>query len=175
MTIKKTSSIVGLRSSRAGVIPFTIHKGTMMFCLGIDKRSGDYTDFGGGSKEREDAIMAAIREFKEESGHFVPTKAPDLLKHAMRHSFAAYTRDQTVLFVPFLDRSIGAMNHGFASKTTYEMSAIEWLTIEQFEQVLAGTSDRPMYHRVKRALDTISFSNFAFVVDAMTRHLQVKT
>jgi 8-oxo-dGTP pyrophosphatase MutT (NUDIX family) len=55
------------RTIRAGVIPYTMHKGQLHFLFGQDKRSNDLCDFGGGRKKGETSHDAALREFKEET------------------------------------------------------------------------------------------------------------
>lgn len=54
--------------TRSGVIPYIINKeGIIYFLLGVDRRSGEITDFGGGVKKNESSLVAGVREFKEES------------------------------------------------------------------------------------------------------------
>ena len=57
---------------RAGVIVYVEipgqHKSQLFFCLGLDQRTGDITDFGGGvTKKDPTALHAALREFHEET------------------------------------------------------------------------------------------------------------
>ena len=56
-------------SNRAGVILYDVS--ISKFIFGIDKKSGDITDFGGGCKKTEDIISTAKRELFEESGYFI--------------------------------------------------------------------------------------------------------
>lgn len=54
---------------RGGVIIYTEINNSIYFCLGIDTKSGDLTDFGGGISYKKDrtALNGGMREFKEES------------------------------------------------------------------------------------------------------------
>ena len=54
---------------RSGVIPYYLDPKTkkIIFLLAIDRRSGDYTDFGGGVKQTETALSGAKREFLQET------------------------------------------------------------------------------------------------------------
>lgn len=52
---------------RGGVLPYTIVENKLYFCFGVDKSSGDYTDFAGSVELGEDVIDGALREFEEES------------------------------------------------------------------------------------------------------------
>jgi hypothetical protein len=52
---------------RAGVIPYTIINGDLWFLMGVDAKTKDLSDFGGGRENRESIIDCAYREFIEET------------------------------------------------------------------------------------------------------------
>jgi len=53
---------------RGGVIPYFRHNGQIYFCLGIDSRTRELTDFGGGLELQDSGfIECAKREFTEET------------------------------------------------------------------------------------------------------------
>jgi len=52
---------------RAGVIPFTIYDNRLYFLMGIDRATGELTDFGGHSKMTETIAETALRELTEET------------------------------------------------------------------------------------------------------------
>src|SRR6185437_730049 len=60
-----------VKPPRAGLILYTRVKGDLWFGLGVDRQSGELTDFGGGVsyKRRHDehVIAGALREFNEET------------------------------------------------------------------------------------------------------------
>ena len=56
--------------ARAGVIPYTFSKGVIYYCLGLDAKYKELTDFGGGIKKKDfDNSTAALRELQEESSN----------------------------------------------------------------------------------------------------------
>lgn len=81
----RLSSVNGLsltkKVQRAGIIPYTVvENGDVVFGFGIDARSGDYSDWGGGFSRRCDILplMCAIREFHEEILGIASIKIRDL-------------------------------------------------------------------------------------------------
>ena len=56
-----------LKFRRAGVIPYKKVDGTLIFGLGIDRGSGDVSNFAGSILQSEECIRGAFREFMEES------------------------------------------------------------------------------------------------------------
>lgn len=52
---------------RAGIIPYVKHDGDIWFLMGVHTETSEYSDFGGGVKQYENALSAALRECKEES------------------------------------------------------------------------------------------------------------
>lgn len=66
---------------RAGIIPYTLTmSGDIIFCFGIDRKSGDYSDFGGGYSNRRDGlpVIRAVQELKEESLDIIHVRVKDL-------------------------------------------------------------------------------------------------
>jgi hypothetical protein len=55
------------RFQRAGVIPFVVEDDEIYYCMGVDAKYGELTDFGGCIGDRESALDAALRELEEES------------------------------------------------------------------------------------------------------------
>jgi len=53
--------------TRAGVIPYTIENNRLYFLMGIDRKTRELTDFGGGAKSNESMVQAGFRELAEES------------------------------------------------------------------------------------------------------------
>src|SRR5438132_13197355 len=58
-----------IKPVRAGVILYTIVEDQVLFGLGVDSKTGELTDFGGGIKYKldKDPIGGALREFHEET------------------------------------------------------------------------------------------------------------
>ena len=68
-TFVSTLDLTQIKPQRAGVIIYTIHNNNIYFGLGLDSKSHDLTDFGGGVSYKKDcnAVRGALREFKEET------------------------------------------------------------------------------------------------------------
>lgn len=52
---------------RGGVIPYIYENGAQYWCLGLDRASGQFSDFGGRIVRGESALDGSLREFREES------------------------------------------------------------------------------------------------------------
>lgn len=81
----KSVAFDGLQIKRAGIIPFTLVNGELIFYMGVDTMTGELTDFGGSIYKdiKETAIECAIREFKEESLGVFPEEALKSLSKAL--------------------------------------------------------------------------------------------
>jgi len=64
---KIAKKIMVAKITRAGIMPWFSHGNVKIYVLGIDSKTGEYSDFGGGVKKNEDYISSAFREFDEES------------------------------------------------------------------------------------------------------------
>src|SRR5579871_6794868 len=80
---------------RVGIIPYTIRRGGPYFCLGIDRRYGSLTDFGGGFKKTDiTPVKGALREFSEETlGSFGD------ITNNIDSSLAVFDRAMLIIFV----------------------------------------------------------------------------
>lgn len=71
-----------VKPQRAGVIIYTIINGSTYFGLGLDSKTHDLTDFGGGViyKTDENVVRGALREFEEETLEIFDTITPTDIK-----------------------------------------------------------------------------------------------
>lgn len=75
MIIQFAKNLHNLRSKRASVVPYTFvldsnsGKYELWILLGVHAKTGEITDLGGGVKQYESDIVAAYREFTEESNN----------------------------------------------------------------------------------------------------------
>ncbi len=83
--------------TRCGIIPYTFINGKMYFCLGIDKNTSDFTDFGGRKKHGESSIKCAIREFHEESRNIFGK----VDEKSITRFRCVYNKDNLIVFVNF--------------------------------------------------------------------------
>jgi hypothetical protein len=141
---------------RCGVIPYSYDEktGTIWICLGIDKNSGDFTDYGGGRKKNENAVTAASREFREETeGVF------DLSFYHRDHKYlVASNKNSAVIFQPL--KILGerqdvaeAIEKRLNEKS--EMSGVIWLPFDQFEKIITTTTKPMLYTPVKELMRNI--------------------
>lgn len=68
--ILNRNEIEKLPCKRAGIIPYIVKDG-IYFLMGVDKRTGQFSDFGGGIKNGETPILAGIRELYEETKQLI--------------------------------------------------------------------------------------------------------
>lgn len=68
---------------RSGIIPYVWKDGEIYFLMGVDTQTGEFSDFGGGAKANENAIVAAQRELDEESRGIIKFKDMGEIRHGM--------------------------------------------------------------------------------------------
>lgn len=144
------------RLSRAGVIPFTIKNDTVYFLMGIDRKTGEYTDFGGGVKNHETFVSCAIRELSEESCELFTGV---ITEQVLKNSFAVANRNKTnVIFFPFINSEyLGKAPVQFKiahdklshMKKYNELAAVRWLTEKQFIDIAYCRNPNCMWEKVK--------------------------
>lgn len=81
-TTVKNLNLDCVRPERAGVILYTVVDGATFFGLGLDSRTHDLTDFGGGVSYKHDqnVIRGALREFEEETLQIFEKIIPEDIK-----------------------------------------------------------------------------------------------
>lgn len=67
------------KTTRGGVIPYTVRNEKIYFLLARHSESGDLGDFGGGIKKHEFALNGSLREYTEETNGMFPISSNDLL------------------------------------------------------------------------------------------------
>lgn len=127
------------RPARAGVIVYTINKGVLTFGMGIDTKSGDITDFGGGVRYRKcrdsNAIVGALREFSEESlcvfGNYMPNQVQKCL--------TIYSSTMAIIFLHLnlnIEKANSLFDYRVSRVTNPEIKKLIWLTKDQLYSVL---------------------------------------
>jgi hypothetical protein len=136
---------------RGGFIIYTIDsRGKIYVGLGVDNRSGELTDFGGGIKYRRDptALHGAIRELMEETlSIFGPV---DISNPAIQQSPVILTSNMIIIFVRVqLDgngsrESRETISRRFRDRVRYlkcpEVRDIIWLNIKKFKSLIESSS-----------------------------------
>lgn len=152
-----------VKHNRAGVIIYTIYKGKLYFILGIDSKTRDITDFGGGvafKSKNENSITGGLRELKEESlGIFGTIKSSEINK-----CLAVYDEDTIIIFVPLkinLQNKYMEFLNRVKNYPNPEVIDLRFFDKRQFIELINGkdTNEKRMYHRIKKLL-----------IDGYTRH-----
>jgi len=142
------------KPSRAGIIIYSKFQDKVLFCVGVDRKSKELTDFGGGVSYKldKDALTGAIREFTEESlGVFGGLKPEEL-----QECIAVYTQIMLIIFVPMICNPLEA-NRLFLSRYTREkvgeVSGLVWMDVESFLTTLYAK--KRFYVRVYKLLNPV--------------------
>lgn len=139
---------------RAGIIPYTIFNGKVYFGFGIDTRTSELTDFGGGvQKQDKTPINTAIREFREESlGIFDPLWLDDL-----NGQYLIYSKKMLIIFLycGMIDTHITRFKFNFKLSNLLhkqsEVKGIIWLDSNELLECIKYDKYR-IYSRVKNFL-----------------------
>jgi hypothetical protein len=137
------------RIKRAGIIPFTQYKKDTWFGMGIDRQSGDISDFGGRREIKDrDAIETAIREFTEESLGVYGKFAYDSVKECM----ALYKGVYMIIFLPIVvNPKLSVKNYKCIVYKGSEMSSLIWMNKKDFLDTVTNAKSS-MYSKVRNVL-----------------------
>lgn len=148
----------GIKSGRAGVIPYIYDKGTdeLFFLLGLDKKAKELTDFGGGVKNGETALMAACREFQEESRSLFDERYYNINNYIKYISLS--DNEMSILFLPvgkrWFDQAKISFEKNESIKKTDEMSIVEWHNLDSFCDLSFNPKKTKMWRKVQKFLIT---------------------
>ena len=144
---------------RAGVIPYTIRDQRLYFLLGIDRRTRELTDFGGGVKITETMVKGALREFDEESckmfGNSITeehlTESPAVTNHDRNIAIffvnidSKWLDDAEIEFVN-KQKELGDM------KKHNELIGVKWVSQENFRLIAFNRKSQCMWKRIQNIL-----------------------
>jgi len=151
----KDIDVKNIKSSRSGVIVYTVYKNNTYFILGIDTKSGDITDFGGGvSFKREDVITGGLRELAEESLGIFGIISKDEIKNCL----AVYDEDNIIIFIR-IDIDINSKYNEFTKRikcvNNPEVKDIKFYRKKDFIDLFEGNFiGHIMYDRIRNLLCT---------------------
>lgn len=118
-----------LKCSRAGVILYTRYRGKYYFLLARDRQTQELGDFGGGRKNNESALDAALRELTEEGNQVFDNEVIKTLDHA----FAIYDNRMAIIFLPLCDKKwLYLAQYQFGQKENEEVSGVVWVQESKF-------------------------------------------
>lgn len=157
-----------VKPQRAGVIIYTIINGSTYFGLGLDSKTHDLTDFGGGViyKTDENVIKGALREFEEETLEIFDPITPTDIKECP----VIYDDNNLIVFIHMNvdpDTTCFAFNEKYKQvmnacpptissgrrRKRYEpeVCGITWLSWEDFQKCIKEKGI--MFSRVQRFLN----------------------
>lgn len=148
-----------VKTQRAAVLPYTILEENgipyIYFLVAVDSRTGDITDLGGGVKKYECSLIAALREFKEETNEIFGGVYDDVNDSSTY--IAAVHNKMSVLFIPmnrewFKEASILFNKQKTGKKVCREVSKVLWLRQDDFEELFGGDK---MWSRLRSFYKTI--------------------
>lgn len=139
---------------RSGAIIFTKTKRGTFFCMGTDGVYGDLTDFAGGVKKGESAVVGGLRELEEESlGVFGKVE-----EGSIKNSLCFYTHNMLIMFI-YLPVDMEETKESFKSKLgdkeKAEIGSLVWLDKKTFLDSINGKGMK-MYSRVKKILSRVT-------------------
>jgi len=92
----KDIDLKNIKPSRSGVIIYTVQSNKTYFILGLDTKSGDITDFGGGvSLKKETVLSGGLRELEEESLGIFGQISVDEINNCL----AIYDNENIIMFI----------------------------------------------------------------------------
>lgn len=151
--IKNISSDHLSKIKRAGIVVYTWKRSRCYFGLGIDKRSGDISDFGGYRKRTDlNCLVTALREFEEESLGIYGEFTTEQLEQC-------YGLCDDITLMIFLRVNIDPRfaiklyKNAVIKEPAPEMSRIIWLDINNFLKLIS--KDHPKYILYSRIRDIL--------------------
>lgn len=146
---------------RAGVIPYTLRDHKILFLLGIDRRTRELCDFGGGVKIDEDFVTGAYRELHEEScGIF---RGYITLQHIKESPVLVSTIKKTCLFFTYIDNKwLDTAERQFKQrqrdlfdiKHHNELIGVKWVNENDFKRIVYNRSSHCMWRRLQGFIRT---------------------
>nr|QBK86404.1 MAG: NUDIX hydrolase [Marseillevirus LCMAC102] len=150
-----------VQTARAAVVPYTIdvHNGTniLYFLFARDRVSGDITDLGGGVKKNEYSLIAALREFREESDEIFGTLYERV--NDLTTNIALLGDNMSVLFIPVkwewykkapdLFKEKKKSPHFQFKRSHNEVSELLWFNENEFQQLISP-KNKQMWTRIRK-------------------------
>ncbi len=144
------------RIERAGVIIYMKIGNEIIFCMGIDYEHTEYSDFGGGVKKKDGAVIkGGLRELSEESlGIFGKINSDEL-----NNFLLVYTKKTAIMFIKINVEQYDMINlfderlkiiKEIKPDLNPEMKKIEWISCEQFISLIHNNmvNDKKMYSKI---------------------------
>uniref|UniRef100_A0A6C0M1T4 Nudix hydrolase domain-containing protein n=1 Tax=viral metagenome TaxID=1070528 RepID=A0A6C0M1T4_9ZZZZ len=153
-----------IRKRRAGVVPFTFVRNEIYLLFGVDRKTQDYSDFGGGVKKQESFQEGALREFQEETCMSFSSKEYDL-----RKSIVVKLNDMAMFFVHVNPKWVDGVKPTFESRVhdSSEMSSLVWIKWSSLCSLVFCGNSR-MWDKIREFLRKTVMSDSTFVAQLHT-------
>lgn len=146
---------------RAGVIPYTIKDNRLYFLLGIDRRTRELTDFGGGAKLDESMSEAALRELHEESceifnGYLTVEQLKDspLVMNSTKTAVIYFAKVDP-LWLMCAEQKFQENQRKLNDISKYnELISIKWVEEQYFKAIAFNRRNQCMWRRIQNILRT---------------------
>ena len=127
------------KPKRGGCIPYLIAESDIYFCVGMDSKFKELTDFGGGisykKNKDENFKNGALREFREETlGVFDSVDMSNI-----DNSVVVCSDSSSIIFIPVkvdMNKIVNEFNKRINKAKNSEISSIIWLDIKNFNEML---------------------------------------
>lgn len=148
---------------RGGVIPYTVFNGKIHFLLGIDWRTRDLTDFGGGIKAAESVLEGTLRELTEETCQLFgkTTDELELLRKRLIASPVIVNSTKTAVifilrvepkWVEQAENKFVENQKGLKNKKYNELIGIKWIEQHTFRQIAYNRKNQCMWRRIQNII-----------------------
>jgi hypothetical protein len=157
-----------VKYKRAGTIFYTNFPcGSVLFCFGVDRVSGDYSDWGGSIKKNETEIKCAIRETYEETRGCISLSESDFNKNL----YISSEEDMAISFLVKIDYKklmSFPIDFAFSKFIDYEMKSIKIMTLEDIQDALI---EKKFYSVIDRAIQKTFyvFNNLNLIVYSINK------
>lgn len=151
---------------RSGIIPYVKVDGKVFFLLGVDTKTKELSDFGGGVKANENALSGGLRECLEELRWIINFQDLDIITQGImemkhRHDICimfAMVKDPT--FFHTARKRFHAKKYGLNP----EMSDIVWFSEEDLLKYSRITcKDSRIWSRIRSTLSKCGSFNREFI------------
>lgn len=165
MVFTTTVDLTNTKTLRAGVIPYVVINNSIYFLLGIDTKSKELTDFGGGVKKSENSLDGAIREFKEETSDIFNTYIYDI-KNFENSKAITDNAKMTIVFLKLNSEWLNKAQKKFYYKKKYshlnfEIDSVTWIHENRFRLILMYNNyQNIMWTKIQKFLKDHSTDDF---------------
>jgi hypothetical protein len=162
------SYLIEHTTTRAGIIPYTIADSKIYFWLAKHRQTGEYGDFGGGVRKYETPLVAAIREFTEESKNIFDIK---LTANDLVNKIIMVDHSMTIVFYPLPSLNIGLKEEFFRkSAAKDEISELKWLDEDALLRLIRGSGRDMLWKKIANFIGKCYCDKFSKALRLVHEH-----